>query len=96
MPASFVLHHTRAADHFQVSDFRKIGQNFVLHAVGKEGVLLFVAQIIERQNRNAFLGKAPASGRRAAGARDAETHRLLATVAERREQQKSRPQQVRR
>ena len=30
-----MLHHARAADHFQVSDLRKVGQDLVLHAIGE-------------------------------------------------------------
>ncbi len=50
----FVAHHARAADHFEVGHFREIGQDFVLHAVGEVGILLVIAQIFERQHRDAF------------------------------------------
>ena len=53
--ASFVLHHGCATDHLQVGDFCQIGQNFILHTVGEEGVLFFVAQVFERQNGDALL-----------------------------------------
>jgi len=33
-----ILHHRGAADHFQVGDSRKGGQNLVLHAIGKVSV----------------------------------------------------------
>ena len=49
-----VLHHTRATDHFKIRDLREIGQNFILHAIGKEGRFLICAQVFEWQNRDAF------------------------------------------
>ena len=49
-----VLHHTRAADHFQIGDLGKIRQDFVLHSPGEIGVLFVVAQIFEGQYRDAF------------------------------------------
>ena len=55
--ASFVLHHRGAADDFQVRNFCEISQDFILHTVGEEGVLFFVAQVFERQNGDAFFGK---------------------------------------
>ena len=54
--SSFVLHHRCAADHFQISDFGEISQNLILHPVGEVGVLLFVAQIFERQDCDALFG----------------------------------------
>jgi len=50
-----VIHHARSADHFEIGDLRQLGQDVVLHAVGKERVLFVVAQIFQRQHRNAFL-----------------------------------------
>ena len=38
--SALVLHHGCAADHFQVGDLGEVSQNFVLHAIGEEGVLL--------------------------------------------------------
>ncbi len=52
--AGLILHHAGAADHFQLSDFCEIRQNFILHAVGEESVLFFVAHVFKRQNRNAL------------------------------------------
>ena len=49
-----VLLHTGAPDDFQVGDFRQVGQDLVLHAVGEERVVLFRAQVFERQNRDAL------------------------------------------
>ena len=40
---------------FRSATFRQAGENVVLDAVGKIGVLLIVAKIFERQNRDAFL-----------------------------------------
>ena len=34
-------------DHFQISHLSQVGQDFVLHTVGEERILLFVAQILE-------------------------------------------------
>ena len=45
-----VLHHTRATDYFQVSDFGEVGKDFILDTIGEEGVLFITAQILERQN----------------------------------------------
>ena len=39
----FVLRHAGAADDFEVRDFGQIGQDFVLHAIGEEGVRFFFA-----------------------------------------------------
>ncbi len=52
--AAFVLHDARAADHLQVGDSRKGGQDLVLDAIGEEFVLFFLAQIFEREHRDAF------------------------------------------
>src|SRR5712692_371015 len=56
LPASFILHDRSAADHFQVRDLCQVGQNFVLHAVGEIGVLLFIAQVVEWKHSNALRG----------------------------------------
>ena len=48
-----ILHDAGAADHFQVRDFRQLGQNVVLNAVGKKRVLFLVAQIFKWQHRDA-------------------------------------------
>ena len=52
--AAFVLHHARAADHFQIGNLGQMGQDLVLDALGEEGVLFFAAQIFERQHRDRF------------------------------------------
>ena len=54
-PAS-VLAHGSAADHFQVRHLRQARKDVVLDAVGEIGVLLVVAEIFERQHRDAFSG----------------------------------------
>ena len=43
-----------ARDHLQIGDLRQAGQDFVLDAVGKVGVLLVAAQVLERQDRDAI------------------------------------------
>jgi hypothetical protein len=48
----FVLHHARAADDLEVGHLRQRRQNFVLHAISEERVLLVFAQILERQDGN--------------------------------------------
>src|SRR5438128_3375205 len=45
-----VIHDTRPADDFQVGDLRKLGQNVVLHAIGKGRLFLLLAEIFKRQN----------------------------------------------
>ena len=62
--AALVLHHRTAADHFQIGDLCQIGENFVLHSVGEEFVLFFLAQILKRQDRDAFVGHAQGRVRR--------------------------------
>src|SRR5438477_385874 len=54
--AALIMHHARAADHLQVGDLRQVSEYFVLHTIGEIGVLLLVAEILERQYRDAFLG----------------------------------------
>ena len=49
-----VLPDTGAPDDFQVGDFRQVGEDLVLHAVGEERIILFRAQVFERQNRDAL------------------------------------------
>jgi hypothetical protein len=43
-----ILPHRSATDHLQVRDLRQIGKNVVLDAIGEIGVLLVVAQVLER------------------------------------------------
>ena len=59
--AAFVLHDARAADDFQVGNSGQMGQDFILHALGEEGVCFFFAQIFKRKHRDAFF---PGSGER--------------------------------
>jgi hypothetical protein len=51
LPAT-ILHDAGAADHFEIGHFCQLGQNVVLHAIGKECVLFFVAKIFKRQHCN--------------------------------------------
>src|SRR5262249_43023920 len=48
--AGLVLAHAGVTDHFQIRNFGQIGQDLVLHAVGKIGVVPIVAQRRERQD----------------------------------------------
>ena len=52
---SAIGHDGSARDHFEFADFRKVGQNVVLYSIGKESVLLVVAQIFEWQYRDRFV-----------------------------------------
>src|SRR5262249_7501737 len=45
-----IIHDTRPTDDFQIGDLRQLGQDVVLHAIDKGGVLFLLAQIFERQN----------------------------------------------
>ena len=60
--AALVLHHTGAADHFQVRHFRQRGQNLVLHAIGEKDVVRIAAHVVERKHGDAFV--LSANGRR--------------------------------
>ena len=51
-----VLRHTCSADHFQIGHLGEISENFILDSVGKKRVLLVIAQIFKRKNRDAFFG----------------------------------------
>ena len=51
-----VLFCRGARDDFQGADLGEARQSFILDAFGEVGVRLFVAQIIERQDGNAFVG----------------------------------------
>ena len=50
-----ILHHARAADHFQVGDPGEVGENFILHAIGKISVVLVRTQVLKGQDRDRFL-----------------------------------------
>ncbi len=52
--ARFVLPHRSAADDFQVGDLGQVREDIILDAVREILVLLIVAQIFERQDRDAF------------------------------------------
>src|SRR5260370_36323721 len=47
-----VIHDTRPADDFQVSDLGQLRQNVVLHTIGKRGVFLLLAQVFKWQYGN--------------------------------------------
>src|SRR5712691_4504252 len=76
----FVLHHRRAADHFEVGHFREIGEDLVLDTVGEVGILFVVAKILKRKDSDAFIwnwagGTKCLTGRRAMAKKDRETDR---------------------
>src|SRR5436190_21157624 len=50
-----ILHNRSAADDFQVRDPGQIGQDFILHSVGKKCVIRIATAIFERQHGDAFL-----------------------------------------
>ena len=50
IPFSAISHDTGPTDHLEVGDFRQLGQNVVLDAIGKKGVLLTVAEIFKRKD----------------------------------------------
>ena len=54
--ASTVLHHRGAADDFELSNFREIVKNLILHAVGEVSVIFVGTDVIEGKDRNAFFG----------------------------------------
>ncbi len=62
--AAPVLLDRGAADHLQVGDARQAGENVVMHAIGKKGVLAVIAQVFKRQHRDAFLGHLHRGARR--------------------------------
>ena len=43
---------SNSRDDFEVGDAGELGENFILNPVGKVGVLLVAAQVLERQHRN--------------------------------------------
>ena len=49
-------HHGSAADHFQVLDLGKVREQLILHTIGKKRVLLIFAQVLQRQDGDAFVG----------------------------------------
>ena len=48
--------HRGTADDFHVGDLRKVGENFVLDALGEIRVGLVVAQTVEGQDGDGFIG----------------------------------------
>ena len=52
--ATLVLHDRSATNHFQILDLGQIRKQFILDTVGKVSVLLFLAQIFQRQHGDAF------------------------------------------
>ena len=62
--AGLVLHHARAADHFQIGDLREVGQNLVLHPIGEKDVLFVAAQVFEGKHSDDFSRAHVTSARR--------------------------------
>ena len=56
-----ILHDRSAADYFQILDLGKIRQQLVLDAVSKVSVLFFLAQVFQRQYRDALFTDAGGS-----------------------------------
>src|SRR6266403_465843 len=52
---AFVMRRRSARDYSQPADLGKGGDNFILNALREKCVLLVRAQIVERQNRDAFV-----------------------------------------
>ena len=55
--SGLILHNRSAADDLQVRDPGQVGQNFILHPVGKEDVIGIAASVFERQDGDALFGK---------------------------------------
>src|SRR5207247_11007042 len=45
-----VWHHARAADHLKISNLRQLGQNVVLHTIGKKRVVFVFTQVLKWQH----------------------------------------------
>src|SRR5207245_2077813 len=45
-----VWHHARAADHLKISNLRQLGQNVVLHTIGKKRVVFVFTQFLKWQH----------------------------------------------
>src|SRR5438105_11790360 len=52
--ARLVLHHRRTANHFQIRNFCQIRENFILHTISEERILLIRAQVFEGKDRDAL------------------------------------------
>src|SRR6266480_191632 len=52
---ALVLLYRSAADYFQILNLREVRQQLILDSICKKSVLLFIAEIFQRQHRNAFL-----------------------------------------
>src|SRR5687767_7336621 len=61
--ASLVEARGGAANYLQVSEPGEIGENFILHRRGEEGVSTVVAQVLERQDRDALIRNRAGRGR---------------------------------
>ena len=54
-----VVHHAGPADDFEIGDLRQLGQNVVLHTIGKDRVFFLVAQIFKRKNGDSSCYRLP-------------------------------------
>jgi len=61
--ARSVSHYARATDDFQISYFREVSQNLVLHAVGKEREPFLLTEIFKRKYGDLLVDLARGSAR---------------------------------
>jgi hypothetical protein len=54
-----IWHDTRPANHLEIGDVGQLGQNVVLHAIGKEGVLFLLAQVFKWQHSDSGCYRLP-------------------------------------
>src|SRR5438552_18075073 len=52
---AFIFRCRLSRDNLQVADASQLGQNLILNAVGEIGIVWVTAQIVEWENRDAFL-----------------------------------------
>ena len=50
IPRAAIFHHARAADHLEIGNFRQLGQNIVLDAIGKKSVLFVRRSDFQREH----------------------------------------------
>ena len=56
--ATLIWRHRSTADDFQIRHLGKVGQDFILHAIGEVSVLFLITQIFEREHGDAFFSRA--------------------------------------
>ena len=57
MRTGHITRDARARNDLEIGEFGERRQNIVLHALGEKSILLVRAEIGERKDSNAFLGK---------------------------------------